>query len=193
MRHRHEAICGQGPGRGRPGRQEPRAGHCAGRLDFAGARRPSRTGLSLGQIAQQVKLSRSDCAAYCRGAGRREIPDRGLTECPGSPWPDHLASCRLGAHRLCARAHGHFSSSLVHELKETVDLAARSTAIILVFVDQVIGSHRLRAVSAVGEAFPLYCTANGKAYLAELDAAGVERLIGTNYEQRTPRTITRLR
>ena len=49
----------------------------------------------------------------------------------------------------------------------------------LVFVDQVIGSQRLRTVSAVGETFPLYCTANGKAYLAELDDAAVERLIGT--------------
>ena len=75
-------------------------------------------------------------------------------------------------------------------LGETVDLATLKRRH-LIFVDQVIGSQRLRAVSAVGEAFPLHCTANGKAYLAELDAAGVERLIGTNYEQRTPRTITR--
>ena len=34
----------------------------------------------------------------------------------------------------------------------------------LVFIDQVIGSQRLRTVSAVGETFPLHCTANGKAY-----------------------------
>ena len=39
----------------------------------------------------------------------------------------------------------------------------------LIFIDQVIGSQRLRTVSAVGETFPLYCTANGKAYLAQLD------------------------
>ena len=46
----------------------------------------------------------------------------------------------------------------------------------LVFIDQVIGSQRLRTVSAVGETFPLYCTANGKAYLADLDDAAIERL-----------------
>ena len=46
------------------------------------------------------------------------------------------------------------------------------------FVDQVIGSQRLRAVSAVGETFPLYCTANGKAYLAALDDAAIAQLIG---------------
>ncbi len=60
------------------------------------------------------------------------------------------------------------------------------------FVDQVIGSHRLRAVSAVGETFPLHCTANGKAYLAQLDAETIAGLIGTSYAPRTPRTITQL-
>jgi DNA-binding IclR family transcriptional regulator len=50
----------------------------------------------------------------------------------------------------------------------------------------------LRTVSAVGETFPLHCTANGKAYLAELDRAAIERLIGKSYERRTPKTLTRL-
>src|SRR5262249_16247797 len=62
----------------------------------------------------------------------------------------------------------------------------------LVFIDQVIGSQRLRTVSAVGEVFPLYCTANGKAYLAELDRGAIEKLIGTTYERRTPKTLTPL-
>jgi DNA-binding IclR family transcriptional regulator len=62
----------------------------------------------------------------------------------------------------------------------------------LVFIDQVIGPQRLRTVSAVGETFPLYCTANGKAYLAQLSDAGVEALIGRAYAPRTPNTLTRL-
>jgi DNA-binding IclR family transcriptional regulator len=61
-----------------------------------------------------------------------------------------------------------------------------------VFVDQVTGPQRLRAVSAVGEAFPLHCTANGKAYLAELSDEEIARLLGKTYEQRTPKTLTRL-
>ena len=56
----------------------------------------------------------------------------------------------------------------------------------------MIGPQRLRAVSAVGETFPLYCTANGKAYLAGLDEVAVARLIGTSFERRTASTITRL-
>jgi DNA-binding IclR family transcriptional regulator len=53
-----------------------------------------------------------------------------------------------------------------------VDLATIRKTII--FVDQVIGPHRLRAVSAVGEPF-LSITANGEAYLAQLDEVAVTR------------------
>ena len=74
---------------------------------------------------------------------------------------------------------------------ETVDLGMVKKDR-LVFIDQVIGAQRLRAVSAVGETFPLYCTANGKAYLAQLTDAGIEALIGRSYEERTPKTLTRL-
>ena len=56
----------------------------------------------------------------------------------------------------------------------------------------MIGPQRLRAVSAVGETFPLYCTANGKAYLAQLDEVAIARLIGTSFERRTAKTVTRL-
>jgi DNA-binding IclR family transcriptional regulator len=84
-----------------------------------------------------------------------------------------------------------FLVKLSSELSETVDLATVKNDH-LVFIDQVIGSQRLRTVSAVGEMFPLYCTANGKAYLAGLDREAIERLIGASYERRTPKTLTRL-
>ena len=72
-------------------------------------------------------------------------------------------------------------------MHETVDLSTVGKDH-LVFIDQVIGPQRLRTVSAVGETFPLYCTANGKAYLAQLSEQAVETLIGRVYEPRTPRT-----
>ena len=40
------------------------------------------------------------------------------------------------------------------------------------------------------KSFPLYCTANGKAYLAALDDAAIESLIGREYQARTANTIT---
>jgi DNA-binding IclR family transcriptional regulator len=85
-----------------------------------------------------------------------------------------------------------FIVKLSGELRETVDLAIVKRDH-LVFIDQVIGSQRLRTVSGVGETFPLYCTANGKAYLAQLDNVEIERLIGRTFEARTPKTLTRLK
>lgn len=76
-----------------------------------------------------------------------------------------------------------------HQVGETVDLSIleRDRA---VFVDQVIADNRLRAVSAVGESFPLHACANGKALLAALDEPDRTRLIGGRLERYTDRTIT---
>jgi DNA-binding IclR family transcriptional regulator len=147
-------------------------------------------GLSLGQIAQRVNLARSTVQRIVAALETEKLV------IAASP----TGRVRLGPtiQRLAASVRTDFVSlarpfiqKLSSELRETVDLAIVKRDH-LVFIDQVIGSQRLRTVSAVGETFPLYCTANGKAYLAQLDDAGVERLIGRDYETRTPRTLTRL-
>ena len=146
-------------------------------------------GLSLGQIAQRVNLARSTVQ---RIVGALEAERLVIAASP-------TGRVRLGPTilRLAASVRTDFVSlarpfivKLSNELRETVDLATVKRDH-LVFIDQVIGSHRLRTVSAVGETFPLYCTANGKAYLAALEDAEIERLIGRAYEARTPKTVTR--
>jgi DNA-binding IclR family transcriptional regulator len=148
------------------------------------------TGLSLGQIAQRVALARSTVQRIVAALAAEKLL------IAASP----AGRVRLGPTilRLAASARIDFVAlarpflvQLSNELKETVDLATIKKDH-LVFVDQVIGPQRLRAVSAVGETFPLYCTANGKAYLAQLDEVALARLIGTSFERRTPNTITRL-
>jgi DNA-binding IclR family transcriptional regulator len=147
-------------------------------------------GLSLGQIAQRVNLARSTVQRIVAALAAEKFL---IAASPNG-------RVRLGPTilRLAASARTDFVAiarpflvQLSSELKETVDLAVVKKDH-LVFIDQVIGSHRLRAVSAVGETFPLHCTANGKAYLAGLETDAIARLIGTSYEQRTPRTLTRL-
>jgi DNA-binding IclR family transcriptional regulator len=147
-------------------------------------------GLSLGQIAQRVELARSTVQRIVAALAAEKLL------IAASP----TGRVRLGPTilRLAASARTDFVAiarpflvRLSDELSETVDLATIRKDH-LVFVDQVIGSHRLRAVSAVGETFPLYCTANGKAYLAQLDEVAIARLIGTSFERRTAKTITRL-
>jgi DNA-binding IclR family transcriptional regulator len=148
------------------------------------------SGLSLGQIAQRVDLARSTVQ---RIVAALEAENLVIAASP-------TGRVRLGPTitRLATSVQTDFVSiarpflvQLSDELRETVDLATVKGDH-LVFIDQVIGSQRLRTVSAVGETFPLHCTANGKAYLAELDEVTIARLIGTKYERRTPATLTRL-
>jgi len=146
-------------------------------------------GLSLGQIAQRVNLARSTVQRIVAALETEKLV---IAASPNG-------RVRLGPTilRLAASVRSDFVSMarpflvrLSNELRETVDLSMVKKDH-LVFIDQVIGSHRLRTVSAVGETFPLHCTANGKAYLATLDDAAIERLIGRHYEARTPKTLTR--
>lgn len=82
-----------------------------------------------------------------------------------------------------------FMEELSRELEETVDLSIldedRAT-----FVDQVVSPHRLRAISAVGESFPLHCCANGKALLASLPDAERVRAVPSRLARLTANTIT---
>lgn len=77
---------------------------------------------------------------------------------------------------------------LRRRLDETVDLAVLDGAAVR-FVDQVPAPRRLRAMSSVGELFPLHCTANGKALLATMTAEQVKALLPARLERFTPRTI----
>jgi IclR family transcriptional regulator, acetate operon repressor len=147
-------------------------------------------GLSLGQIAQRVNLARSTVQ---RIVSALEIEKLVIAATPNG-------RVRLGPTilRLAASVRSDFLAlarpfivKLSEELHETVDLSTVKKDH-LVFIDQVIGPQRLRTVSAVGETFPLYCTANGKAYLAQLDDTKIEALIGRSFEPRTPKTIMRL-
>jgi DNA-binding IclR family transcriptional regulator len=148
------------------------------------------SGLSLGQIAQRVNLARSTVQRIVAALETEKLV---IAATPNG-------RVRLGPTilRLAASVRSDFIAlarpyleRLSEELQETVDLSTVKKDH-LVFIDQVIGAQRLRTVSAVGETFPLYCTANGKAYLAQLSDAAVEGLIGRTYQSRTPATITRI-
>jgi DNA-binding IclR family transcriptional regulator len=73
---------------------------------------------------------------------------------------------------------------------ETVDLSVLKGNS-AVFTDQIQGRHRLRAVSATGESFPLHCTANGKALLSVLSDDKLQRLLRMPLTRMTPNTITK--
>ena len=145
-------------------------------------------GLSLSQIAKEVGLARSTVhrivsaleaeqfVSSASPAGRIRL---GLGLAPLAVWVN--SELRYQLHP--------FLEALSQEVNETVDLAVLAENQVF-FVDQVAVPHRLQAASAVGATFPLHCTANGKAFLAEMPVEQVERLLPEVLPAFTSCTIT---
>jgi DNA-binding IclR family transcriptional regulator len=133
-------------------------------------------GLSLGQIAARVDLPRSTVQRIVNAL----VAERFLMAASPS------GKVRIGIEIISLAesskidivqlVHPHLKA-LSEATGETVDLSILRNDH-LYFVDQVIGSHRLRAVSGVGEIFPLHSTANGKACLALLSDAEIKARYG---------------
>jgi DNA-binding IclR family transcriptional regulator len=146
-------------------------------------------GLSLGQIAQRVGLARSTVQRIVDALSAEQLL---MAATPSS-------GVRLGPAliRLAASASVEFDQltrpillELSQSIGETVDLSVLKGQS-AVFTDQVQGAHRLRAVSAIGESFPLHCTANGKALLGIVSEQQLARLLRAPRERYTTATITR--
>lgn len=142
-------------------------------------------GLSLGQIAGHVDLPRSTVQrivgalaaegfiSTAGGSGRIKL----------GPELQSLGLSLTTAPRERLRP---VMQSLAEETGETVDLAVLRDGRML-FVDQIVGRHRLRTVSSIGETFPLVTTANGKAALACLDEIEATNLILNEFRATTAR------
>lgn len=156
--------------------------------DILNALENERNGLSLAQIAARVGMARSTVHRLTVG-----LVDEGFVV-PASPngrFRLGPALARLGAasRRDIQEDLRPFMLQLSAEVEETVDVAVLDGAQVR-FVDQIPGAHRLRAVSSVGSAFPLHCSANGKALLAQLTRDEASRLLPKKLEALTPKTIT---
>lgn len=146
-------------------------------------------GLSLSEIATAVSLPRSTVHRIVTALGRE-----GLVV-PASP----SGRYRLGPEilRLAATERSHmrfdvrpYLEALSTSTTETVDLSVLVRHEV-VFIDQVVSTvHPLRAVSAVGEVFPAWCTAPGKALLARMADEKVRQLLPTRLSRFTPQSIT---
>ncbi len=135
----------------------------------------SNEGFSLSEIAERISVPRSTVQRIVTA-----LVAEGLLQTTGA-----ARSIKLGpeihalsaAHRIDVIELAHpFLKQLSEQTGETVDLA-KLNGDHMIFVDQVAGSHRLRAISSVGEIFPLYNTANGKAALALLNDDEIASLL----------------
>ncbi len=132
-------------------------------------------GLSLGQIAKRVELPRSTVQRIVTALAQEDFistekGDKGiqlgreiqkLAQASGSGIKDRLRPVM---------------KQISDKTGETVDLAVLEGSRMR-FVEQIVGKHRLRTVSSIGDNFPLTTTANGKAALACLEPDAAMRLI----------------
>jgi DNA-binding IclR family transcriptional regulator len=147
-------------------------------------------GLSQAEIGERVGMARSTVSRILNA-----LEDEGLVASRGARGPYRLgpeiarmaSTVRLG---VVTDMHP-FLTDLSRALDETVDLSIldgdRAD-----FIDQVVPPRRLRAVSAVGESFPLYCCANGKALLASLPPERRAQALPSRLMPLTANTITNL-
>ncbi len=137
-------------------------------------------GLSLGQIAVQVELPRSTVQRIVSALADEGLiaTERGHGGIRLGPEIQSLAAAARPDMRTRMRP---VMRAISEETGETVDLAILDGGRML-FIDQVVGGHRLRTVSSIGEAFPLTSTANGKAALACLDHGLAAQLAVREFE-----------
>jgi len=131
-------------------------------------------GLTPIALADRVGLPRSTCyrivGALCQEGLMRLAPSGRLHIGAGL-----IGIAAAGRRELRRDAAPHLKR-LSLELHETVELVVLDGDEAL-FTDQYVPQRSLRVVAEVGDRFPLFCTACGKALLAELAPAEAERLI----------------
>jgi DNA-binding IclR family transcriptional regulator len=145
-------------------------------------------GLTLGELASRVRLPRSTIQRIVGALISEQllITAGGRSGVMLGPALVRLAAtANIETDRLARPVLQEIS----RELEETVDLSVLQGRTAF-FVDQVLGTSRLIAVSAVGEAFPLHCTANGKALLACVGDKRRRLLLGGKLLRHTQETIT---
>ena len=145
-------------------------------------------GLSLGDIAARVDLPRSTIQRIVAALVEEQLLMAASLKARVKLGPSLVqlgAAADVGTEKLVRP----FMQELSRAVEETVDLSVlkRDSA---VFVEQIQGTQRLAAVSAVGKEFPLHCTANGKALLALMPADRRDRLLTGRLKRFTNATVT---
>jgi len=142
-------------------------------------------GLTPIELADRVGLPRSTAyrivGTLANEGFVRVLPGGKLSIGPG------LIGIATAGRRDLRHEAAPYLEQLSHELHETVELVVLDAGEAL-FIDQYVSSRALRVVAQVGVRFPLYCTACGKALLAELTPAEALRLIPARLEPYTVHT-----
>ena len=147
-------------------------------------------GLSLSAIANEVDLPRSTVQ---RIVGALATEGFLISASPTSRvrLGPSLVSLGSAAKVDIDRVILPYMKRLSKEIEETVDLSVQDGNA-MIFIDQVIAdSQKLRAVSGVGDAFPIHSCANGKAILASKPDNEVAAILANaSFTKLTPYTLS---
>ena len=136
------------------------------------------SGLSLAELGRVVGLPRSTVHRIVKTLAEDGLLTVGPNQ-NGVRLGPELAQLAGAARRSLLNIARTQMEEMARAANETVDLAIWQGDSVR-FVDQVIGDQRLRAEVIVGMTFPAYCTANGKAFLAELHPSALATYLATN-------------
>ncbi|WP_208456520.1 IclR family transcriptional regulator [Burkholderia sp. BCC1644] len=144
------------------------------------------TGLSLGDIAKATALPKSTVQRLVGALEAQGLVVAGQSGVRLGPAITRLAA---SIHTDFVAIASPFVEAASKRSRETVDFSVfRGSHVLSVF--QHSSDRELRVVSPVGTAFPVYCTAHGKAILSLFTDDEIRTLLRNDLAGRTPRTIT---
>jgi len=146
--------------------------------------------VTLSQLAAMLEIDRSSAFRLANTLKRR-----GFLAYPAGR-KDYIlgpALWRLSHHydwgTMLIRVSREHLKQLAGQTNETAHLAVREGRHAL-FIDHAVANHVIAVSGQTGESVPLYCTAHGKALLADLDEKELETLFGSGpLKQYTKQTI----
>jgi IclR family acetate operon transcriptional repressor len=154
----------------------------------------SKQPVSLGELADMLDIDRSSAFRLAQTLRRR-----GFVACPAgrkdyilgpSMWT--LSHGYDWSNMLVRVAHGELKA-LANELNETAHLAVREGKNAL-FIDSAHANHVIAVAGQMGELVPLYCTAHGKALLADADERELKSQFGSGpLTKHSKNTITNMK
>lgn len=144
-------------------------------------------GMSLGGIAKATGLPRTTVHRLVVSLEAQQLV---LSSAEGIRLGPALARLAAAAHVDIAEIARPFVEALGRRTRETVDLSVHR-GLHAISVDQYASDQELRVVSPVGTAFPVHCTAHGKALLAALSPPELESLLAdAALEARTEQSLS---
>lgn len=148
-----------------------------------------REGLSLGQISKASGLPRT---TVHRIVSALEAQQMVMTGSSGVRLGPALVRLAASAHTDLVAIARPYVEGLGRRTRETVDVSVYR-GLHAISVDQYPSDQELRVVSPLGTAFPIHCTAHGKALLGMFSDEFLSQLLSEPLEQRTASTIVSLR